>query len=143
MGKGGGGGLCVPAWPLVHALVPTATVALCACSPKAPWLAASCSAFLNKKTWHPGGFKQARRAVPRGHRGALSRADAACVLYGEQQEDVWKREQAKAQEEKRLEELKKQIAEEREAQELLRVAQEAGHVSCVPRRALPPLARPL
>jgi hypothetical protein len=45
---------------------------------------------------------------------------------------VWKREQAKAQEEKRLEELKKQIAEEREAQELLRVAQEAGHATCVP-----------
>ena len=49
-----------------------------------------------------------------------------------QQEDVWKREQAKAQEEKRLEELKKQIAEEREAQELLRAAQEAGHATCVP-----------
>jgi hypothetical protein len=44
---------------------------------------------------------------------------------------VWKREQAKAQEEKRLEELKKQIAEEREAQELLRVAQESGHATCV------------
>jgi hypothetical protein len=49
-----------------------------------------------------------------------------------QQEDVWKREQAKAQEEKRLDELKKQIAEEREAQELLRVAQDAGHATCVP-----------
>lgn len=50
--------------------------------------------------------------------------------YVAQQEEVWKREQAKAQEEKRLEELKKQINEEREAQELFRVAQEAGHVTC-------------
>ena len=49
-----------------------------------------------------------------------------------QQEDVWKREQAKAEEDKRLEELRKQINEEREHQELLRVAREAGHVLCVP-----------
>jgi len=61
---------------------------------------------LNKKAWHPGGFKQ--------------------------QEEVWKREQAKAQEERRLDELKKQIAEERETQELQRVAQEGGHVTCAP-----------
>ena len=52
-----------------------------------------------------------------------------CALL--QQEEVWKREQAKLQEDKRLEELKKQIGEEREAQDLLRVAQEAGHVMCV------------
>ena len=44
---------------------------------------------------------------------------------------MWKREQAKAEEEKRLEELRKQINEEREHQELLRVAREAGHVLCV------------
>ena len=44
---------------------------------------------------------------------------------------MWKREQAKVAEDKRLEELKKQIAEEREAAELLRQAQQAGHATCV------------
>lgn len=48
MGKGGGGGLCVLA-------------ALCAfLLPLSSDAAASRSAFLNKKSWHPGGFKQAR-----------------------------------------------------------------------------------
>jgi hypothetical protein len=56
----------------------------------------------------------------------------AAAFHCPQQEDVWKREQAKAEEDKRLEELRKQINEEREHQELLRVAREAGHVLCVP-----------
>ncbi len=94
------------------------------------------SAFLNKKTWHPGGFKQARRAARGADADALPLALGADAwprrFARAQQEDVWKREQAKAQEEKRLEELKKQIMEEREAQELLRVAQDAGHATCVP-----------
>jgi hypothetical protein len=42
---------------------------------------------------------------------------------------VWKKEQEAAAEERRLDEFRKQIAEEREAQELLRQAQAAGHAT--------------
>jgi hypothetical protein len=99
-----GGGLCVLAQASLSSLT---------CTHRA---------FLNKKTWHPGGFKQARHDW---------RVFLCCLLTLPQQEEVWKREQAKAQEERRLDELKKQIAEEREAQDLQRVAQEAGLVTCV------------
>ena len=50
------------------------------------------AAFLNKKSWHTGGIPM--------------------------QAEVWKREQEKAHEERRLEEMRKEIAEERKLQEL-------------------------
>ncbi|CAK0779174.1 hypothetical protein CVIRNUC_004711 [Coccomyxa viridis] len=56
--------------------------------------------FLNKKTWHP------------------ARLD--------RQEDKWKREQAAAKEEQKAEEIKKQIIEEREHEELDALAHAAG-----------------
>ena len=45
------------------------------------------------------------------------------------QAEVWKREQEKAVEARKLEEMKKEIAEERRAQELTDQAAEAGHVT--------------
>lgn len=48
---------------------------------------------------------------------------------------MWKRESAADDEKKKLEEYRKQVLEEREAQELMRVAQEAGHVMCVLRHS--------
>ena len=57
-------------------------------------------AFLNKKTWHPGRL--------------------------DNQEEKWKREQAAAKEKQKLEELRKQIAEERQDEELAAVAHAAG-----------------
>lgn len=65
-------------------------------------------AFLLKKSWHTGGTKQ--------------------------QEKVWEREQTAEREKKRLEELRKQIAEEREVEELRRVAGAAGHHAPAPER---------
>jgi len=59
-------------------------------------------AFLNKKSWHTGGFKQ--------------------------QEEVWKREHEAEQEKKRIEELQKQLHEEREAQSLRDEAIAGGHL---------------
>ncbi|KAK9825013.1 hypothetical protein WJX74_000705 [Apatococcus lobatus] len=56
--------------------------------------------FLNKKTWHPGNSQN--------------------------QERLWKKEQEHAQEQKRLEEFKKQIAEERQKKELEDIAVNAG-----------------
>jgi hypothetical protein len=75
----------------------------------------------------PGRLQAGTLTAPATRLRGLSPQPAAPI----QQEEVWKREQAKLQEDKRLEELKKQIGEEREAQDLLRVAQEAGHVMCV------------
>ena len=49
------------------------------------------------------------------------------------QAEVWKREQEKAHEERKLEEMKKEIAEERKMQELTDQAAEAGHVQKVER----------
>mmetsp|Transcript_35609 Transcript_35609/g.100801 ORF Transcript_35609/g.100801 Transcript_35609/m.100801 type:complete len:384 (+) Transcript_35609:175-1326(+) len=63
--------------------------------------------FLNKKSWHTGGMRQ--------------------------QEEVWKKEQEYAAEQKKLKELQKQIQEERKAEELREVAAEAGHVEKVER----------
>ena len=65
-------------------------------------------AFLNKKTWHPGSFQN--------------------------QEEVWKREQEALREKRKLEELRKQIEEERGKEELLAVAEAAGVRPCVPSR---------
>eukprot|EP00191_Tetraselmis_sp_GSL018_P009730 CAMPEP_0177609484 /NCGR_PEP_ID=MMETSP0419_2-20121207/19119_1 /TAXON_ID=582737 /ORGANISM="Tetraselmis sp., Strain GSL018" /LENGTH=437 /DNA_ID=CAMNT_0019104423 /DNA_START=97 /DNA_END=1412 /DNA_ORIENTATION=+ len=59
-------------------------------------------AFLNKKSWHTGGLRQ--------------------------QEEVWKREQEYAKEQKKLQELKKQIEDERKREELQEVAAAGGHV---------------
>ncbi|CAD7701668.1 unnamed protein product [Ostreobium quekettii] len=58
-------------------------------------------AFLNKKTWHTGSLR---------------------VI-----EEVWKREQENQKEQQRLEELRKQVNEERQLQELERAAEAAGH----------------
>ena len=60
--------------------------------------------FLNKKSWHTGGFKQ--------------------------QEEVWKKEQEYASEQRKLVELQKQIKEERKREELEEVAAASGHVKC-------------
>lgn len=58
-------------------------------------------AFLNKKHFHTGSIRNV--------------------------EEVWKREQKAAREEARLEELQKQIAQERQLEELAQVAEKAGH----------------
>eukprot|EP00884_Botryococcus_braunii_P018768 jgi/Botrbrau1/5575/Bobra.97_2s0006.1 len=57
-------------------------------------------AFLNKKGWHPGSIQN--------------------------QEKVWKREEEHLKEMKKAEELRKQIAEEREKEELRAVAEATG-----------------
>eukprot|EP00240_Pyramimonas_obovata_P004754 CAMPEP_0118957582 /NCGR_PEP_ID=MMETSP1169-20130426/62180_1 /TAXON_ID=36882 /ORGANISM="Pyramimonas obovata, Strain CCMP722" /LENGTH=424 /DNA_ID=CAMNT_0006905671 /DNA_START=995 /DNA_END=2267 /DNA_ORIENTATION=+ len=59
-------------------------------------------AFLNKKSWHTGGFKQI--------------------------EEVWKREAQAENEKKKIEELTKQIDEERKQEEMMGVASSAGIV---------------
>lgn len=58
-------------------------------------------AFLNKKHFHTGSIRNV--------------------------EEVWKREQKAAREEARLEELQKQIAQERQLEELEHLAERAGH----------------
>jgi hypothetical protein len=58
--------------------------------------------FLNKKPWHPARFSN--------------------------QEEVWKREQAKAAEERKAEELRKQLEEERKQNEFVQLAESAGHL---------------
>ena len=57
--------------------------------------------FLNKKTWHPGRI--------------------------DNQEKVWKKEEDARKESSRLEDLRTQLEEERQHEELLSVAQAAGH----------------
>lgn len=57
--------------------------------------------FLNKKNFHPGSIKNI--------------------------EEVWKREQKALKEEKKLEDLRKQILEEKQYEELEQVAEKAGH----------------
>lgn len=57
-------------------------------------------AFLNKKTWHPGRIQN--------------------------MEEVWKREQEAAKEQQRMEDLKKQIYEERAKEEMNAIAEAAG-----------------
>ena len=57
--------------------------------------------FLNKKTWHPGRI--------------------------DNQEKVWKKEEDARKESSRLEDLRTQLEEERQREELLSVAQAAGH----------------
>eukprot|EP00227_Mantoniella_beaufortii_P011626 CAMPEP_0197576320 /NCGR_PEP_ID=MMETSP1326-20131121/1384_1 /TAXON_ID=1155430 /ORGANISM="Genus nov. species nov., Strain RCC2288" /LENGTH=202 /DNA_ID=CAMNT_0043139215 /DNA_START=135 /DNA_END=740 /DNA_ORIENTATION=+ len=64
-------------------------------------------AFLNKKSWHTGGVQV--------------------------QSEVWRREQEKEHEARRVEEMKKEIAEERKLQELQMQAAEAGHLDKVER----------
>lgn len=61
-------------------------------------------AFLNKKTWHTGSLR---------------------VM-----EEVWKREQEHEKEQRHLEELKKQLDEERQIEELEKTATDAGHTKC-------------
>ena len=68
---------------------------------------AKLAAFLNKKSWHTGGMPM--------------------------QAEVWKREQEKAHEARKVEEMKREIAEERKMQELTDQAAEAGHVQKVER----------
>ena len=68
---------------------------------------AKLEAFLNKKSWHTGGMPM--------------------------QAEVWKREQEKAHEARKVEEMKREIAEERKMQELTDQAAEAGHVQKVER----------
>ena len=53
-----------------------------------------------QKTWHPASFRNV--------------------------EEVWKREQAAAAEERKAEELRKQIQEERKRDELSQIAENAG-----------------
>ncbi|KAI8472763.1 MAG: hypothetical protein J3K34DRAFT_367180 [Monoraphidium minutum] len=57
--------------------------------------------FLNKKGWHPGSFKNT--------------------------EKVWKKEQEAAEEQRKLEELQKQMEDERRANEYVEIAASAGH----------------
>ena len=59
------------------------------------------TAFLNKKSWHTGGFAMI--------------------------EEVWKREQQAEHEKRKLEEMKKEIQEERKLAELQQDAIDAGH----------------
>ncbi|MEW5314538.1 MAG: hypothetical protein WDW38_006028 [Sanguina aurantia] len=59
-------------------------------------------AFLNKKTWHPGSFRN--------------------------QEEVWKREQQAAAEQRKVEELQKQMQEERKQDEFHQLAADHGKV---------------
>ena len=47
------------------------------------------------------------------------------------QAEVWKREQEKAHEARKVEEMKREIAEERKMQELTDQAAEAGHLSLI------------
>ena len=68
---------------------------------------AKLAAFLNKKSWHTGGMPM--------------------------QAEVWKREQEKEHEARKVEEMKREIAEERKMQELTDQAAEAGHVQKVER----------
>ena len=56
---------------------------------------------MNKKTWHPGRM--------------------------DNQEKVWKKEEDARKESSRLEDLRTQLEEERQREELLSVAQAAGH----------------
>ena len=56
--------------------------------------------FLNKKGWHTGSFRNI--------------------------EKVWKAEQKEVEEKKKLEELKKQIAADREAEEFQKLREQAG-----------------
>jgi hypothetical protein len=65
------------------------------------------AAFLNKKSWHTGGMPM--------------------------QAEVWKREQEKAHEDKKMEEMKKEIAEERKMQEFTEQAAAAGHFEKIER----------
>lgn len=58
-------------------------------------------AFLNKKGWHTGSMQNTER--------------------------VWKKEEEAAKERRKLEELKKQIQEERDHQLLTGLAEDAGH----------------
>ncbi|DBB05825.1 hypothetical protein WJX82_010516 [Trebouxia sp. C0006] len=57
--------------------------------------------FLNKKTWHPGRM--------------------------DNQEKVWKKEEERAKEQSKLEDIRKQIADERQKEELEMIAAAAGH----------------
>lgn len=57
--------------------------------------------FLNKKTWHPGRM--------------------------DNQEKVWKKEEEHLKEQNKLEDLRKQIADERQKEELEMIAAAAGH----------------
>lgn len=57
-------------------------------------------AFLNKKTWHPGRIQN--------------------------QEEKWKREQAAEKEKRKLDEIRKQISDERQREEIEAVATAAG-----------------
>ena len=72
-------------------------------------------AFLNKKHFHTGSIRNV--------------------------EEVWKREQKAAREEARLEELQKQIAQERQLEELEQVAEKAGHARHDVMYFLPPLTK--
>jgi glutamate dehydrogenase/leucine dehydrogenase len=58
--------------------------------------------FLNKKTWHPGRIQNL--------------------------EEVWKREQVKEAEERKMDELRKQVMEERKKSEYVQMAEDAGHL---------------
>ena len=58
--------------------------------------------FLNKKSWHTGGMRQ--------------------------QEEVWKKEQEFAKEQRKTAEIQKQIQEERKREEFADVAAASGHV---------------
>ena len=57
--------------------------------------------FLTKKTWHPGRM--------------------------DNQEKVWKKEEERAKEQSKLEDIRKQIADERQKEELEMIAAAAGH----------------
>ena len=86
--------------------LPFAFLCLWLCSP-CPLPQPRCSpstpsaGFLNKKTWHPGRI--------------------------DNQEKVWKKEEDARKESSRLEDLRTQLEEERQREELLSVAQAAGH----------------
>lgn len=58
-------------------------------------------AFLNKKPWHPANMKNV--------------------------EEVWKREQKAEAEKRKMEELQKQMNEERKRDEFVQIAVDAGH----------------
>lgn len=59
-------------------------------------------AFLNKKTWHPASYRNV--------------------------EEKWKREQQAEAEKRKVEELQKQLEDERKKNEFVQLAQDTGHI---------------
>ena len=99
-------------------------------------------AFLNKKPWHPARFSNQEevrlekcRLHTVCHQALLHHTAGSALLTFSVPEwgslvtlQVWKREQQAAAEKKKLEELRKQYEDERKNQELVQLAESAGHL---------------